>query len=126
VYFYSVDTELKLSHLTTIKQKHNEPAADYIRRLRDTRNRCFNLNIFDKYLANLAYLGLSLHLKEKKIESHVVSDVSQVLQLLWNVKAKPRSLGASLGLAISLGMSATLIRLSIVASHQTTKRPTCV
>jgi hypothetical protein len=33
-YFYSGDTELRLSHLTTIKQKHNEPAADCIRRFR--------------------------------------------------------------------------------------------
>jgi hypothetical protein len=57
-YFYSSDTELRLSHLTAIKQKHNEPAADYIRRFRDTRNRCFNLNIFDEDLADL---GGSLH-----------------------------------------------------------------
>jgi hypothetical protein len=33
IYFYSGDTELRLSHLTTIKQKHNEHAADYIRDL---------------------------------------------------------------------------------------------
>jgi hypothetical protein len=39
-YFYFSDTELELSHLTVIKQKHNEHAADYIRRFRDTRNRC--------------------------------------------------------------------------------------
>jgi hypothetical protein len=52
-YFYSGDTELKLSHLTAIKQKHNESIADYIRRFRDTRNRCFNLNISDKDLAYL-------------------------------------------------------------------------
>jgi hypothetical protein len=32
-YFYSGDTELRLSHLTAIKQKHNEHAADYIRDL---------------------------------------------------------------------------------------------
>jgi hypothetical protein len=38
-YFYSDDTELRLSHLTVIKQKHNEFAIDYIRRFRDTRNR---------------------------------------------------------------------------------------
>jgi hypothetical protein len=37
-YFYSNDIELKLSHLTTIKQKHNEYAANYIRRFRDTKN----------------------------------------------------------------------------------------
>jgi hypothetical protein len=78
-YFYSGDTKLILSHLTTIKQKHNEPIVDYIRRFRDTRNRCFNLNISDKDLAGLAYSGLSSHLREK-LESHVFSDVSQVLQ----------------------------------------------
>jgi hypothetical protein len=62
-YFYSGDTKLRLSHLTTIKQKHNEPAVDYIRRFRDTRNRCFNSNIFDKDLVDLAYSGLPAHLK---------------------------------------------------------------
>jgi hypothetical protein len=76
-YIYSSDTELRLSHLTAIKQKHNEHVTDYIRRLRDTRNRYFNLNISDKYLADLAYLGLSSHLREK-LESYVFSDVSQV------------------------------------------------
>jgi hypothetical protein len=68
-----------LSHLTTIKQKHNEHVTDYIRRFRDTRNHCFNLNISDKDLADLVYSGLLPHLKEK-LESHVFSDVSQLLQ----------------------------------------------
>jgi hypothetical protein len=78
-YFYSGDTELRLSHLTTVKQKHNEHVAEYIRSFRYTRNRCFNLNISDKYLPDLAYSGLTPHLKDK-LESHVFSDVSQVLQ----------------------------------------------
>jgi hypothetical protein len=37
-YFYSGDTELILSHLTAVKQKHIELVAEYIRRFRDTRN----------------------------------------------------------------------------------------
>jgi hypothetical protein len=78
-YFYSGDSEVRLSHLTAIKQKHNEPTTDYIRRFRDTRNWCFNLNISDKDLADLAYSGLSPHLRQK-LESHVFSDISQVLQ----------------------------------------------
>jgi hypothetical protein len=41
------------------------------------------------------------------------------------MKAEPKSQGASLGLAISLGMSIMLTRSSIVASHRTMKRPTC-
>jgi hypothetical protein len=62
-YFYSDDTELKLSHLTAVKQKHNESAAEYIRRFRDTRNRCFNLNISNKDLADLTYSRLTPHIK---------------------------------------------------------------
>jgi hypothetical protein len=42
------------------------------------------------------------------------------------MKAEPKNLEAFLGVVKSLGMSVMLIRSSIVASHQTTKRPTCV
>jgi hypothetical protein len=62
-YFYSSNTELRLLHLTAVKQKHNEPITDYIRRFRDTRNQCFNLNISDKDLADLACSGLSPYLR---------------------------------------------------------------
>jgi hypothetical protein len=86
-YFYSGDTELRLSYLTAIKQKHNVSVADYVRRFRDTMNRCFNLNISNKNLADLAYLGLSLYLKDK-LESHVFSDVSQVLQQALDCKSQ--------------------------------------
>jgi hypothetical protein len=66
-YFYScdTDTEVRLSHLTAIKQKHNESVTEYIRRFRDIKNQCFNLNISDKDLADLAYSGLTPHLKDK-------------------------------------------------------------
>jgi hypothetical protein len=77
-----------LSHLTGIKQKHNEPATDYIKRFRDTRNQFFNLNISDKDLVDLAYSGLTPHIKEK-LESHVFSDVSQVLQ--WALDCESRA-----------------------------------
>jgi hypothetical protein len=56
-YFYSDDTELRLSHLTTIKQKHNEPTTNYIRRFRDTRNQCLKINISDKDLADLRIIA---------------------------------------------------------------------
>jgi hypothetical protein len=42
------------------------------------------------------------------------------------VKAEPKSLEASLGLSISLGMSVMLIWSSIVASHRTRRRPICI
>jgi hypothetical protein len=62
-----------------MNQKHNESITEYIRIFRDTRNRCINLNISHKELADLAYSGLTPLLKEK-LESHVFCDVSQVLQ----------------------------------------------
>jgi hypothetical protein len=65
-----------------------KPTADYIRRFRNTRNQYFNLNISDKDLTDLAYSGLTPHLKEK-LESHVFSDVNQVLQ--WALDCESRA-----------------------------------
>jgi hypothetical protein len=88
-YFYSDDIELRLSHLTAIKQKHYELVIEYIRRFRDTMNRCFNLNIFDKDLADLVYSGLTPHLKDK-LESHVFFDVSQILQRALDCESRAK------------------------------------
>jgi hypothetical protein len=51
-------------------------------------NRCFNLNISDMDLADLAYSRLSPHLKEK-LESHDFFDVIQVLQ--WALDYESRA-----------------------------------
>jgi hypothetical protein len=45
---------------------------------------------------------------------------------LWIVKAEPKSLAALLVVVKNIGMSITLMWLSIVASHQSTKRLICV
>jgi hypothetical protein len=37
-HFYSGENELKLSHLTSVKQQHDESIVDYIKRFRDTKN----------------------------------------------------------------------------------------
>jgi vancomycin permeability regulator SanA len=105
-----------LSHLTAIKQKHNDPIADYIRRFRDIRNRCFNLIIFDKDLADLAYLGLLSHLREK-LKSHVFSDVI--------VKAEPTYLGVSLGAVIRLEMIVPSTWSDMLVNHRMTGKSTC-
>jgi hypothetical protein len=56
VHFYSPQNELKLSDLTLIRQSHDESVNDYIWRFRDTKNRCFNLPISEKDMANLGPL----------------------------------------------------------------------
>jgi hypothetical protein len=93
-------------------------------RFRDTKNWCFNLNISDNDLVDLAYSGLPPHLKEK-LESHTFFDISQILERALNC-AELRSLEVSLGITISLETSDMLTWLSIVASHHMTKKATCV
>ena len=78
-YFFTGETELKLSHLTSVKQKLHESVSEYIRRFRDTRNLCYSLTIFNRDLADLAFSGL-LDFHKEKLDEQEFLDVSQVLQ----------------------------------------------
>jgi hypothetical protein len=51
-YFYNGETELKLSYLTTVRQKYIETVAEYIKQFRGTRNKCYSLTIREKDLAH--------------------------------------------------------------------------
>ena len=62
-HFYNGENELRLCHLTSVKQKHDESVAEFIRRFRDTKNRCYSLVISEKDLAELALNGLRSHIK---------------------------------------------------------------
>ena len=78
-YFFNGETKLKLSHLTSVKQKIHEGVAEYIRRFRDIRNRCYSLTISDRYLADLVFASL-LNFHKEKLDGQKFVDVSQVLQ----------------------------------------------
>ena len=69
-YFFNGETKLKLSHLTSVKQKIHEGVAEYIRRFRDIRNRCYSLTIYDRDLTDLAFAGLLNFHKEKLDDKH--------------------------------------------------------
>jgi hypothetical protein len=64
-HFFSGDYELDLVDLVTLRQEKDESVSDYIRRFRDTRNRCFQIHLTDKQLAGIAFDGLRYYLKEK-------------------------------------------------------------
>jgi DNA repair ATPase RecN len=64
-YFYNRDIELRLSDLTSLRQKYTETISDYLRQFREVKNRCYNLTIAQKDLADLAFAGLTLYLKDK-------------------------------------------------------------
>jgi hypothetical protein len=48
---FITESELRLSQLVAVKQKYSETAFDYMRRFRDTRNKCYGLTIREKDLA---------------------------------------------------------------------------
>ena len=78
-HFYSGDNELKLSHLTSVRQKHDVSVSDYVKRFRDTKNRCYSLVITKRDLADLVLSGLRTHIRER-LEGHVFLNINQVLQ----------------------------------------------
>jgi hypothetical protein len=64
-HFFFSDYELYLVDLVALRQEKDESVSDYIRRFRDTRNRCFQIHLTDKQLAGIAFDGLRFYLKEK-------------------------------------------------------------
>ena len=56
---------MRLCHLTSVKQKHDESVVEYIRRFRDTKKQCYSLVISEKDLTELALNGLRTHIKER-------------------------------------------------------------
>jgi hypothetical protein len=59
-HFFSGEHELELVDLALVRQGPKESVNDYIRRFRDTRNRCFQIHVTEKQLAGLALMGCDL------------------------------------------------------------------
>jgi hypothetical protein len=78
-YFYNGEVELRLSDLTSIRQKYTETIFDYLKWLREVRNRCYNLTIGEKDLADLAFADLMPYLRGK-LDGQEFSDTNQLLQ----------------------------------------------
>ena len=64
-HFYSGDNEAKLTDLISVRQGREESIHEYFKRFKDIKNRCFNLSISEKDLADLALVGLHSHFREK-------------------------------------------------------------
>jgi hypothetical protein len=78
-YFYNREVELRLSDLTSLRQKYTETISNYLRQFRETRNRCYNLTIAEKDLADLAFVASTPYLKDK-VDGQEFSDTNQLLQ----------------------------------------------
>jgi hypothetical protein len=64
-YFYNGEVEIRVSDLTNLRQKYTNIISGYLRRFREVRNRCYNLTIVEKDLADLAFADLTPYLKDK-------------------------------------------------------------
>jgi hypothetical protein len=64
-HFFAGDYELHLVDIVALRQGKDESVNDYIRRFRDIRNRCFQIQLVEKQLAGLAFNGLLYYLKER-------------------------------------------------------------
>jgi hypothetical protein len=77
-YFYNGEVELRLSDLTSLSQKYTKTISDYLRWFREVRNRCYNLTIVEKDLADQAFVGLTPYHRDK-LEGHEFFDTNQLL-----------------------------------------------
>ena len=56
---------MKLTDLTSLRQRNDESVAAFIQRFRDVKNRCYSLVLSDQQLADAAFNGLLPHIKDK-------------------------------------------------------------
>jgi hypothetical protein len=78
-YFYNGEVELRLFDRMSLRQKYTKTISDYLRRFREVINRCYNLTIGEKDLADLAFAGLTPYLKDK-LDGPEFSDTNELLQ----------------------------------------------
>ena len=65
-HFYSGDNNTtKLTDLTLVRHGRDESIHEYFKRFKDIKNRCFNLTLSEKDLADLALAGLHSKYREK-------------------------------------------------------------
>ena len=64
-HFFSREIEVRLLDMTSVRQNRDESDLVYFQRFKALKNRCFNLSLSKKDLADLAYSGLRTYLKEK-------------------------------------------------------------
>jgi hypothetical protein len=62
-----------------VRQKYNETIAEYIKRFRETGNKCYSLTIREQDHPDLALAGLSSYFRGK-MEGIEFANVNQVMQ----------------------------------------------
>ena len=69
---------MKLTDLTSLRQRNDESVSAFIQRFRDIKNQCYSLVLSDHQLADVAFQGLLPHIKEK-YASQEFDSISQMV-----------------------------------------------
>jgi hypothetical protein len=64
-YFFTGNDEMKFIDSISVEQHDGELALEYIQRFCSICSRCYSLSLSDEQLADLAFQGLSMTMKEK-------------------------------------------------------------
>jgi hypothetical protein len=86
-YFFSGINEMKITDLTRLKQRNDDIVVGFIQRFREVRNKCYNLNLGHKQLAEFAFQGFLPTLREK-YASHEFESLSQLVNRMRQETAK--------------------------------------
>jgi hypothetical protein len=78
-HFYRGTSEARLADLTLVRQTRDESVLDYFKRFKEIKNRCFNLTISEKDLADLTFHGMHSYLREK-LEGHIYLSLTHLQQ----------------------------------------------
>ena len=86
---------MKLTNLTVVRKRNNEPIIDYIQWFRDIRSRCYSLSLCDSQLAELAFQGLLPHIRER-FSSQEFESLSHLAQRVACVDVRAQILGRTM------------------------------
>jgi hypothetical protein len=64
IQYHSEATEAGIADLAQVRQKRGETVAEYIKRFREVKNRCYSTRIIEKEAVELASLGLAKMIKD--------------------------------------------------------------
>jgi len=96
-----------------IRQKLDEHVAEYIRRFRDIKSRCYSLIISKKDLTQLALNGLRSHIKEK-LEGYKFFHINEVMQrALAKKKLKSKILNLDLIVLVCIWLIVILQMMTV-------------
>jgi len=78
---------MKLTDLTSLRQRNDESVAAFIQRFRDVKNQCYSLVLSDQQLAEVAFQGLLPHIKEKYASQEFDSINQMVHRMIGETKS---------------------------------------